>query len=41
MDPNKLYVANVPADTTQEALRCHFSARAPRRASGVKEALAR
>lgn len=26
MDPNKLYVANVPADTTQEALRRHFSA---------------
>jgi hypothetical protein len=25
MDPNKLYVANVPADTTQEALRRHFS----------------
>lgn len=25
MDPNKLYIANVPADTTQEALRRHFS----------------
>src|SRR5690349_18185592 len=26
MDPNKLYVANVPADTTEAALRSHFSA---------------
>ena len=26
MDPNKLYVANIPDDTTQEALRRHFSA---------------
>jgi len=25
MDPNKLYIANVPADTTEEALRLHFS----------------
>ena len=25
MDPNKLYVANVPDDTTREALRRHFS----------------
>jgi hypothetical protein len=26
MDPNKLYIANVPADTTEAALRSHFSA---------------
>jgi hypothetical protein len=26
MDPNKLYIANVPADTTEAALRGHFSA---------------
>lgn len=26
MDPNKLYIANVPADTTEEDLRRHFSA---------------
>lgn len=26
MDPNKLYIANVPADTTESALRGHFSA---------------
>lgn len=25
MDPNKLYVANIPADTTEEALRRHFA----------------
>lgn len=26
MDPNKLYIANVPADTTEAALRDHFAA---------------
>lgn len=26
MDPNKLYVANVPTDTTEAALRGHFAA---------------
>lgn len=26
MDPNKLYIANVPPDTTEAALRSHFSA---------------
>ena len=29
MEPNKLYVANIPADTTQEALRRRVSMTSP------------